>query len=84
MFILMQNIFIVPGMQQGRRAKPLLTKLMHSLTLQHLNVYGQLKDRVNLANLIFVLVHTHLLEKNSGFRMLTSAKTKRLKGYYIM
>ena len=24
MFILMQNIFIVPGMQHGRRAKPLL------------------------------------------------------------
>ena len=26
MFILMQNIFIVPGMQHGRRAKPLLQK----------------------------------------------------------
>ena len=24
MFILMQNIFIVPGMQHGRHAKPLL------------------------------------------------------------
>ena len=27
MFILMQNIFIVPGMQHGRRAKPLLTQV---------------------------------------------------------
>ena len=26
MFTLMQNIFIVPGMQHGRRAKPLLPK----------------------------------------------------------
>ena len=25
MFILMQNIFIVPGMQHGRRAKPLFS-----------------------------------------------------------
>ena len=31
MFILMQNIFIVPGMQHGRRAKPLLISKATSL-----------------------------------------------------
>ena len=31
MFILMQNIFIVPGMQHGRHAKPLLPVILSSM-----------------------------------------------------
>ena len=41
MFILMQNIFIVPGMQHGRHAKPLLAYLIDFLLLSsgHVHLY---------------------------------------------
>ena len=43
MFILMQNIFIVPGMQHGRHAKPLLSttlKLNYNAEKEHSALYS--------------------------------------------